>query len=430
MRGLCVAAHEIREAWRSPGLSYEKAAVSQASPFDRLVTLEQPARTIETINYVRRSLGKAPFEFEGYTPPEGFLPPDLAGEDRRRAEPASGSDTGSAVATLPNPDSLPSPVLGGLPIGGPTDRPITVVRSQTRPRPPRIDVLHGELIEQTRALISACGQNNAAAGLRARLVRLESLLGDTPDDMLAHVELVWFRIDEVRALHATEVAERAKADRLSQELPAALFAAAETFVRASNVIARRVPALAELDEAAPGPDRRRTHSDVAQAAAVAKVLADAPDVVSPELAETLVEAVKHAGVDPNDVALPPEAPRPDEPHAGQRAQEFAGRSVVNTVLELVRRAAAAVRDAAMSGTATVAGWGRKAASVAVDYMVGRVTSAAKLGGTLILLGGFVGTVVKFQVVLNDVAMRWLPAPAYQMFKFTLDNIITILGKIF
>jgi hypothetical protein len=58
------------------GLSANDTPVSKLAPFDRLLALEQPACTIETINYLRRQQGVDGFEIKGYQPPLGFVPPD------------------------------------------------------------------------------------------------------------------------------------------------------------------------------------------------------------------------------------------------------------------------------------------------------------------------------------------------------------------
>jgi hypothetical protein len=350
----------------------------------------------------------------------------------------------------PAPETVPAQVSGGMPVGGPAERPIEIVRSRVTTRPNDLVVFHEELRDRTQALIEACGQSNATAGLKARLVKLLDLLGETPADMLGEATRVWFRLDEVREAHRLELSERGNPDRMSPEMPAHVFGAVAAFVRTANVTIKAAAALDQLDMVAVGPDERRPAQDLTKAAALAKVLADAPDVVSKPLAETLTEAVRHAGVDPDKV-LPPEAGAASAQKAGTtdqadtpaaltesvaerlakpRAEEFAGRSIVNTMLEAVRRAAIAVRDAMVSGVVTAAGWGASAVRYVTEAMVERVKRTAKLGGGLMMLGGFTGFVVNFQFIILDVAARWLPPPAHAALKMTIDNIVNILGGLF
>src|SRR5207244_1779150 len=47
----------LAQMMRMRGLSYAQTPVSRTSPFDRLVHLDQPSLTIETINEVRRQQG-------------------------------------------------------------------------------------------------------------------------------------------------------------------------------------------------------------------------------------------------------------------------------------------------------------------------------------------------------------------------------------
>jgi len=59
----------------SKGLSYNETPVSRLPPFDSLVQLDQPARTVETINEVRRQLGMTEYIPRGYERPKELLPP-------------------------------------------------------------------------------------------------------------------------------------------------------------------------------------------------------------------------------------------------------------------------------------------------------------------------------------------------------------------
>jgi|SoiMethySBSTD1v2_1073268.scaffolds.fasta_scaffold07846_15 Leucine-rich repeat (LRR) protein len=59
------------------GLDYAATPVAQTSPFDRLVQLEEPARTVETINEVRRRRGLPEHIPEGYQRPDAERPPSV-----------------------------------------------------------------------------------------------------------------------------------------------------------------------------------------------------------------------------------------------------------------------------------------------------------------------------------------------------------------
>jgi hypothetical protein len=54
------------------GLSYARTPISQIPPFNLLVQLDQPARTVETINEVRRQQGLSEYIPLGYKPPRGL----------------------------------------------------------------------------------------------------------------------------------------------------------------------------------------------------------------------------------------------------------------------------------------------------------------------------------------------------------------------
>lgn len=54
------------------GLSYSNTPLAKQPPFDVLVKLNDPARTVETINEVRRRLGLSQYIPKGYKPPEDF----------------------------------------------------------------------------------------------------------------------------------------------------------------------------------------------------------------------------------------------------------------------------------------------------------------------------------------------------------------------
>lgn len=56
------------------GLDYRSTPVANKAPYDYLVTLDQPARTIETLNYIRRARGLHSYYPTGYKPPEDFIP--------------------------------------------------------------------------------------------------------------------------------------------------------------------------------------------------------------------------------------------------------------------------------------------------------------------------------------------------------------------
>jgi hypothetical protein len=57
---------------KDTGLSYAKTPISQVRPYNLFVRLDQPARTVETINEVRRQQGLSTYIPNGYEPPKDF----------------------------------------------------------------------------------------------------------------------------------------------------------------------------------------------------------------------------------------------------------------------------------------------------------------------------------------------------------------------
>ncbi|WP_128293843.1 leucine-rich repeat domain-containing protein [Afifella aestuarii] len=90
------------------GLRFAGASITGIPPFDHLVTLSQPARTVETINELRRQQGLPPHIPEGYEPPAKLQDFLKAGSEEREPLEVDLTDDYLRPLSLPLPPNLPS----------------------------------------------------------------------------------------------------------------------------------------------------------------------------------------------------------------------------------------------------------------------------------------------------------------------------------
>jgi hypothetical protein len=167
------------------GIQYDGAAVTARPPFDTLVKLPQPARTVETLNYLRRQQGLPPHIPEGYQPPDGFEPPQPPPPPREPTLPEPGRATRFAARA-----------------GGPIDI------DRGTPLPPeehrRLAGLQAEMLEAARELVALAQRSNGYTSITASLDRYAQVL-DRPVGELTDgdIEVLYARSLRVQAAHDT-----------------------------------------------------------------------------------------------------------------------------------------------------------------------------------------------------------------------------------
>jgi Leucine-rich repeat (LRR) protein len=121
-----VASRNALTRRRGRGLSYGGTPVSKTSPFDRFVRLREPARTVETINEVRRRLGLPEHIPEGYERPADIAALLRGSPPEDTADP---SDAETAAALEQRPATFSFPYANGrfrarAQISAPADLPL------------------------------------------------------------------------------------------------------------------------------------------------------------------------------------------------------------------------------------------------------------------------------------------------------------------
>jgi hypothetical protein len=362
------------------GLRFTDTAITLRAPFGALARLKNPARTVETINYVRRQQGLADYWPDGYQRPEGF-------EDILRGGTEPGEDE-----RLPDAKSVPEQTSLGLHYGGPNDQPIQLV-----PEPPRgplrdtpdQQALFSEIERRAGQLHGVCADSNSLGDLKDELTRLRAAMGSSISDLQPGLSAFWFALDRIREIDLEETTERAKKDRFTQEMPSGAYSLVRLLAKRLNEFVVGEPQLSARDWSTLGPDARlATPQSIESTHKYIAALMDRSNALSAGFTESarssLIDARKH-----------------QESRSTPRAEEYEVRSAANSATELTRRATTelAENDARQKQVPS-APPAKKAGN---GLSKGIATQAANWVGGTIVAGMFVKAVVEYQVLLLDLA---------------------------
>jgi hypothetical protein len=150
------------------GLSYAHTPVAQGPPFDQLVQLDEPARTVETINEVRRQQGLPVQIPEGYEQPQ-----DL---------PASTPDNNLPSEPIPPSQPLPTPgpATRFAAVGGRID---IVPPEAWKDQKGQAAAYHARACKLAVALAERLSKTDAVPDVAASVAALGDVLGDNVESV-------------------------------------------------------------------------------------------------------------------------------------------------------------------------------------------------------------------------------------------------------
>jgi Leucine Rich repeats (2 copies) len=237
------------------GLTATGTAIARTAPFDRLLVLEQPAATVETINYLRRQQGL----------------PEYRGAQWSDAEPP-----------LPDPASIPEQVRAAIVWGGGEGEPIrAIIRPGEGPTdtPDQRD-FHAEIRDKARRLGDRCSGtgNNQLGGMRTASERLIDAMGATLPDL--RPALFWSRMNALRRQLEIDARARSSRDPDVAPLPEDVAGELADLVDTLNVFAAGDDMLVERDRLSIDPATRIATETLLEAAReMARAAQDSPAVV-------------------------------------------------------------------------------------------------------------------------------------------------------
>jgi Leucine-rich repeat (LRR) protein len=310
------------------GVHFGATPVSRTTPFDALVSLKQPASTVETINYLRRQQGLPEFIPEGYVRPERFVPPEVVPQQPEPEE-------------LPDPDKIPQQAASGLLFGGSETGPIQLVSppGETPQDNAAQREFYAEIKDKAAALIEACGSSNRLGRTRQMAERLVGTMGQELPQL--QERLFWSRMNTLRRASEHDRRAREARDPETPPMPEDVAVHLDDLVDTLNVFASGDARLVEIDHQSIDPALRIATEELTKAAReIAEAARGETRVIDREAAEVLDEVAADA------VGQSPSA---------DRAREFSVRSSRNLALELLRRAYRVVRAGAQKGSGWAAG---------------------------------------------------------------------------
>lgn len=278
------------------GLSYAKTPIAAQPPFDQLSRLEQPARTVETINAVRRQQGLPPHKPEGYERPANL---DKLWENVVRDVPPLGEHL---LEPPSDPLPGPSPATRFTVVGGRVD---IVASTAWKDRKEQAAIYHSRASKLANVLADRLLRTDAVPDVAASVAALTDVLGD-------NVERV--QPDQLR-MASRSIAAKARAYghpgaqwEISAESVSAIFELADLLVDlqgfAKADLEQNERAIRDLDLTATSAAEAKEILDEITAA-----IEGSPEVITINTEDTFVAAAEVSAVATPDVAVSVEGER-------------------------------------------------------------------------------------------------------------------------